>query len=152
MSHDFELLLLALLLESSQDSDHSQMQAWNSLEAMRQKRGGEKYRWKRKMMICLTLLNPNKKERSGENSSLQPFHIYIGNCLITLLGHTKHFFLKMKGIPWICIFIFLFFHLFNFNYHLTAASWFLLSSAFDYYLILYCSSVSKTQIFHNHLV
>lgn len=58
----------------------------------------------------------------------------------------------MKVIPWICIFIFLFFHLLDFNYHLMAAIWFLLLSAFDYYLILYWSSTSKTQIFHNHLV
>lgn len=44
------------------------------------------------------------------------------------------------------------FHLLNFNYHLTATTWFLLSSAFDYYSLLYCSSISKTQISHNHLV
>lgn len=103
------------------------------------------------MMTHLALLNPNKKERSEENSPLHPSqNLYW--CLITLLGLTKHFFLTMKGIPWISIFIFCFFHLFNLNYHLMAASWFLLSSAFDYYLILYCSSSTKTQIFHNHLV
>lgn len=144
MSHDSKLLLLAMLLESSDCSDHSQMKAWNSLEAMWKKRGGEKHRWKRKIMTRLTLLNPNKKERILLCSLSK---ICISACLITLLGHTKHFFLNMKGILWICILIFLFFHLVNFNYLLTAATWFLLPS-FDYYLRRYCSSISKTQIFH----
>lgn len=104
-------------------------------------------------MTCLTLLYPNK--RGEENSPLQPFqnlYWWVSNNVIRPHKGVFFFFLKMKGIPWICIFIFLFFHLFNVNYHLTAAVWFLLSSAFDYYLLLYCSSISKTQIFHNHLV
>lgn len=47
MSHDFKLLVLALLLESSERSDNSQLQAWDSLEALWQKRGGEKHGWEK---------------------------------------------------------------------------------------------------------
>lgn len=102
------------------------------------------------MMTCLTLLYPNK---GGEEiSPLQPFQNLYWWVFNNFIRPHETFFLKMKGIPWICIFIFLFFHLFNFNFHLMAAIWFLLSSAFDYYLILYCSSISKAQIFHYHLV
>lgn len=107
-------------------------------------------------MNRLTLLNPNKKERAEENSPFQPFQNFYWWVFNNFFRPHETFFLsKWKEYLELASSAFCFpspFHLLNFNYHLTATTWFLLSSAFDYYSLLYCSSISKTQISHNHLV
>jgi len=60
MSHDFKLLFLVLLLQSSKWSGDSQLYAWDSLWEQYSRKGeGEKPGQERKEMNPLSFLNPN---------------------------------------------------------------------------------------------